>query len=591
MRLAFDLETNGLPRQGLTQVHCLVTRDLDTGQVIRYNDQGPGRPITEGVNILAEAEMLVGHNIIAFDVMVLREIYPFFQEPETLLDTLTMSQLFFPDMLNMDLRKKPMAMPTRIYGRHSLEAWGYRLGDYKGEFGKTADWQEWSLEMEDYCEQDVHVVSTLFDKLYSLRMASPQAVTLEMKCARFMAEQEWLGWRFDVEKAQELEGILRVEMIEKADALRDIFPYVLDKEMTPKRNNRARQYFKDATFSKLKEFNPTSRDHIAWAFQTWRGWTPTEFTSTGKPKIDETVLLSIDTPEAKDLARCLELQKALGQLSEGQNAWLKQVTPQGRIHHRCVLGTNTGRNAHMRPNLGQVSSDPRCRALFLPNEGHVLVGADASGLELRMLGHYLAFYDGGRFADIAINGDIHQVNADLIGVSRKQVKTITYAFIYGAGDEKLGLSTDPLLKGKAAAELGKEVRAKFLKAIPGLETLVTAVKAKAKKGSIKGLDGRKIKVQAEHAALNYLLQSAGAICCKKWLVMAYTDLRDLYTLELEWLPLGYIHDEAQVSCRDGIQDEVMHVLTSRMPQVSNVFKLNVPLAAEAKVGQSWADTH
>jgi DNA polymerase-1 len=342
-----------------------------------------------------------------------------------------------------------------------------------------------------------------------------------------MAQQETLGWPFDVAAAERLEGELRGEADKLADAMRATFPYVAGKETTPKRLNRVRGYYKDCPFTKLIEFNPTSRDHIAWAFKTWRNWTPEEFTDTGRPKIDESVLLALGTEESRTFARLLELQKAIGQLSEGQNAWLKQVTQGGRIHHVCQLATNTGRNAHSRPNLGQVSSDPRCRALFLPPKGMVQVGADASGLELRMLGHYLAFFDGGRFADIVVNGDIHQINADAVGVSRKAVKSITYCFIYGGGDEKLGMTTDPLLKGDKAKRLGKEIRRKFTEAIPGLDQLLKAVSKKAEGDVLKGLDGRPIRLQGKkHAALNYLLQSAGAIVCKAWVVETHHAIKE-----------------------------------------------------------------
>jgi DNA polymerase I-like protein with 3'-5' exonuclease and polymerase domains len=408
-----------------------------------------------------------------------------------------------------------------------------------------------------------------------------------------MAQQEQLGWPFDVAAAERLEGELREEADKLADAMRITFPYVAGKEMTPKRNNSTKGYIAGAPFTKLTEFNPTSRDHIAWAFKTWRDWQPEEFTDTGRPKIDESVLLAMDTKESKTFARLLELQKAIGQISEGQNAWLKQVTKGGRIHHACQLATNTGRNAHSRPNLGQVSSDPRCRALFLPGDGMIQVGADASGLELRMLGHYLAFFDGGRFADIVVNGDIHQINADAVGVTRKAVKSITYCFIYGGGDEKLGMTTDPLLKGDKAKHLGKEIRRKFTEAIPGLDSLLKAVAKKAEGDVLKGLDGRPIRLQGKkHAALNYLLQSAGAIVCKSWVVETHHCIRseDLI-LGIDYQPLGFIHDEQQLAVAPKYVPLIKNILVNTMPQVGEDLGLKVPLAAEAKHGTSWADCH
>ncbi len=593
MRLVFDIETNGLPRKGLDRIHCLVIKDLDTQEVFRFNDTGSARPITEGVNLLAEAKLLVGHNIVYFDIPVIQGLYPFFEYRGDTLDTLILSRLFYPDILNRDFRKRPIGMPPKLYGRHSLEAWGYRLGKYKDNFGKTCDWSEWSQELEDYNAQDVEVSDHLFGVFEPKIQKYGQSIKLEHECGRIMAQQETLGWPFDVAAAERLEGELRKESDQLADVMRATFPYVAGKEVVAKRNHSGYGYIKDAAFTKLVEFNPTSRDHIAWAFKTWRDWQPEEFTDTGRAKIDESVLLSMDTDESRTFARLLELQKAIGQLSEGQNAWLKQVTKEGRIHHVCQLATNTGRNAHSRPNLGQVSSDPRCRALFLPGDGLVQVGADASGLELRMLGHYLAFFDGGRFADIVVNGDIHQINADAVGVSRKAVKSITYCFIYGGGDEKLGTTTDPLLKGAKAKKLGQEIRRKFTEAIPGLDSLLKAVAKKAEGDVLKGLDGRPIRLQGKkHAALNYLLQSAGAIVCKSWVVETHSCIEnEELRLGLDYQPLGFIHDEQQLAVAPTHVPLIENILVNTMPIVGEDLGLRVPLAAEAKHGSSWADCH
>jgi DNA polymerase I-like protein with 3'-5' exonuclease and polymerase domains len=326
---------------------------------------------------------------------------------------------------------------------------------------------------------------------------------------------------------------------------------------------------------------------------TWRDWKPEVFTDTGRPKIDEGVLQSIDTEEAKTFARILELQKALGQLSDGANAWLKMVTPQGRIHHVCQLATNTGRNAHSRPNLGQTSSDPRCRELFGPGNGMRQVGADASGLELRMLGHYLAEFDGGAFADVVVNGDIHQQNADRVGCTRKEVKTLTYAFIYGASDKKIGTSLDKSLSEEAAKKLGASIRKKFLKAIPGLDDLLKSVANESASDVLRGLDGRPIRLQGKkHAALNYLLQSAGAIVCKRWNVIAFNQMNSLgYQWGIDYQWLGWIHDEIQLAVQPHLVNDAKFQLEWSIVQAGEYYDLKVPLASEAKEGATWADCH
>lgn len=599
MRLAFDLETNGFLRQGFDTIHCLVTRDLDTNEVHVYNDQGTHEPISTGVGYLAEADLLVGHNIVNYDLEVIRAIYPWWDDSKIeLCDTLILSRLFFPHVLGIDYKLRKKGMPMKLYGRHSLEAWGWRLEYHKGDYKDHADWTTWSQEMQDYCVRDVEVTSLLWHRLQEKAQRFERAVKMEHDCARIMAVQERFGWPFDVKAGEQLESVLRSESEELALSLRDAFPYVAGKGMVPKRNNSTLGYVEGAPFTKLADFNPTSRDHIAWVFQTWRDWVPEEFTDTGKPRIDETVLKGIGTPEALQFARMLEIQKGLGQLSEGKNSWLKSVTREGRIHHSCSLATNTGRNAHRNPNLGQVSSDPRCRALFGPGAGFVEVGADASGLELRMLGHYLAFYDSGRFADIVVNGDIHQINADAtsralgIQITRKGIKTVTYAFLYGAGDEKLGRTVDPLLKGRKAAALGKKVRVAFVAAIPGLKPLLDAIQERAKNDTLKGLDGRILYLQGkQHAALNYLLQSAGAIVCKNWVVESYRNIDRKLQLGAAYTPLGFIHDEIQVATKPEFVDLVEEFLTKSIVTVGLNFNLNVPLASEAKHGTSWADCH
>lgn len=601
MRLAFDLETNGFMRQGFDTIHCLVTRDLDTNEVHVYNDQGTHESISTGVSYLAEADLLVGHNIIGYDIEVLHEMFPWFTAKEIeLCDTLILSRQFFPHILGIDYKIRKKEMPPKLYGRHSLEAWGWRLDYHKGDYKDHADWSAWSQEMQDYCVRDVEVTSLLWKRLQPKAEAFTRSVKMEHDCARIMAVQERYGWPFDVKAGEQLESVLRSESEELAAQLRDAFPYVAGKPFTPKRDNQGLGYKKGAPFTRLVDFNPTSRDHIAWVFQTWRDWQPEEFTDTGKPKIDESVLLAVDTSEAKSFARMLDLQKGLGQLSEGKNSWLKQVTRQGRIHHSCSLATNTGRNAHRSPNLGQVSSDPRCRALFGPGAGFVEVGADASGLELRMLGHYLAFFDSGRFADIVVNGDIHQINADAttkalgLEITRKAVKTITYAFLYGAGDEKLGRTVNPLLKGRQASALGKKVRVAFVAAIPGLGPLLESVKARSKDDTLKALDGRVLYLQGkQHAALNYLLQSAGAIVCKNWVVTSWANLDAAGMLGdvPQVYPLGFIHDEIQYAVKPDQVETVKRILTNSIVEVGESFKLNVPLASEAKHGSSWADCH
>ena len=312
----------------------------------------------------------------------------------------------------------------------------------------------------------------------------PAWLQLEHQVAQILTEQEQHGWYFDERAARELESSLRREYEDTCKVLRDRHPFVEGARFTPKRANRTKGYIANAPFTKLKELNPTSRDHISWILRTHYGWMPTSLTASGKAVIDETVLKDIGTDIALAFLKLLDLTKQLGMISEGVNAWQKLVTTSSRIHHHCSVATSTFRCAHRKPNLSQVPSDERFRQLFTATPGKVLVGADLSGIELRMLAHYLARYDKGRYTKILTTGDIHQTNAERIGISRRDVKTVTYAFLYGAGDRKIGVSVDPQLSDEQATKKGREIRKAYVEAIPGLKELLEAVREASKRGYV-----------------------------------------------------------------------------------------------------------
>jgi DNA polymerase I-like protein with 3'-5' exonuclease and polymerase domains len=375
----------------------------------------------------------------------------------------------------------------------------------------------------------------------------PKWITLEHDVATILTNQELHGWYFDESAARELAQALYSELADLNQLLRERYTYIAGPEFTPKRPNKTQGYITGATFTRLKEFNPTSRDHIAWVMKNHHKWKPDKETASGKdPSLPlmKVVLKDIGTEESLQFFRCLELTKQLGMLSEGKNAWLKLVR-NNRIHHNCSVSTNTFRCAHRNPNLAQVPSDLNFRKLFRATPGQVMVGADLAGIELRMLAHYLARYDGGRYGDVLLNGDIHQENADKIGISRRLVKTVTYAFLYGAGDQKIGLSYDAQLSAKDAKAKGAEIRQAYMAAIPGLEELVTAVKSKAESGYINLCDGRRCAVDGSHKALNYLLQGSAGVIAKQWMVHTQNVIT---TCLIKAHQLAFIHDELQFEC-------------------------------------------
>tara|TARA_Y100001938_G_scaffold13724_1_gene17001 strand:- start:1260 stop:2531 length:1272 start_codon:yes stop_codon:yes gene_type:complete len=407
----------------------------------------------------------------------------------------------------------------------------------------------------------------------------PEWVSLEHQVAQILTQQELHGWYFDESSAWELESDLRKELEDLTQVLRDRHPFVAGSVFTPKRNNRTQGFYTGAESIRLKELNPTSRDHIAWILTTHYGWTPLSISSNGKPVVDEIILKDIGTDIALDFLRCLELKKALGMISVGVNAWLKLCTTSNRIHHHCSVATNTFRCAHRKPNLAQVPSDEKFRKLFTASPGMVMCGADLSGIELRMLAHYLARYDGGRYSEILLNGDIHQVNADKIGISRRAVKGVTYCFLYGGSARRIGKTYDKQLSDNKAATKGKEIRDAFIQAIPGLSELLSAVKRRSSTGSILAIDGRKLLVDSPHKALNFLLQGSAATIAKKWLQITHENLPPTAH------QLAFVHDELQYECDKEDVEDLKFLLELSAAQAGEYYKLRVPIAAEAKSGR------
>ena len=413
----------------------------------------------------------------------------------------------------------------------------------------------------------------------------PEWISLEHQVAQILTQQEQHGWYFNESAARELESSLRKEYEETSKLLRNRYPYVSGSVFTPKRANRTKGYVANAPFTKLKELNPVSRDHIAWILSTHYDWQPSSLTNSGKAVIDETVLKDIGTDIALQFLTLLDLTKKLGMISEGVNAWQKLVTTSSRIHHHCSVATATFRCAHRSPNLGQVPSDERFRKLFTASPNLSMVGCDLAGVELRMLAHYLARWDGGRYAEVLLHGDIHQENANKIGVSRKLVKTISYAFLYGAGDQKLGMSYDKQLSPEKAKKKGKEIRKAYIDAIPGLEKLLEGVHKASEKGFVRGIDRRKILVDSKHKSLNYLIQGSSAVLAKKWMLLTHENLPPTAR------QLAFVHDELQFECKEDDVEDLKFLLELSAVQAGEYYKLRCPIAAESKSGSTWADVH
>lgn len=592
-RILFDIETDGLLDQ-LTKLHSLVMIDLDTDQMISCAHDDGYTPIEDGLNILRNADLLVGHNIQDFDIPALDKVYGFTFSGE-IHDTLILSRLIWSDLKHNDFRftEKNPEFPKNLIGSHSLKAWGYRLSNLKDEY--DGGWAEWSTEMQRYCEQDTRSNLTLYQKIMS-KEPSADSIKLEHDFAAVIRLQEKQGFNFNETAAEKLLASLQVRQAELEAELQAAFPpWEIKEPFVPKVNNKARGYVKGQLTYKVKEivFNPASRDHIADRLQKLRGWKPKDFTSQGKPKVDETVLEELDYPEAKLLNEYLLINKRIGQLATGANAWLKLVKD-GKIHGRVnTNGAATGRCTHNKPNIAQVPSvgapyGAECRALFHAPAGYKLVGADLSGLELRCLAHYMARFDGGAYGDVVVNGDIHTQNQQAAGLpTRNNAKTFIYGFLYGAGPAKIG----SIVNG--SEKEGRKLINKFMKATPAIKLLRESVLAAVKKnGHLKGLDGRMLPIRSEHAALNTLLQSAGAILSKKAAVILYQNLTAMgYTWGVDYAQVAHVHDEVQLIAREDIADVIGQEAVKSFQQAGEYYNFRCPITGEYKVGNDWAETH
>ena len=577
MKYIFDIETDGL-LDDVTQIHCIVLKDINTNEMLLLRKE-------DALNKLSKAELIVGHNIIKFDIPVIKKLYPAFDFKGKIFDTLVATRLLFPDVKEKDFQRKDF--PRDCIGRHSLKAWGNRIGNYKAEF--DTDWKNYTPEMLEYCQQDVEVTYNLYKMIEDIKY-SQQAMDLEHSVAQLIYKQEVYGFSFNTDEAKKLYSKLNSRRLELENKLQEIFPPKIERTpFVPKVNNKAKGYVKGEIYYKEKTvvFNPSSRQHIADRLIKMYNWKPTIYTDDGKPKLDETILESLSYPPAQILCEHFLLDKRIGQLATGAQAWLKHEK-NDRIHGTCnTNSTVTARATHSYPNMAQIPSvsvpyGKECRKLFTVPIGKKLVGIDVSGLEVRMLAHYMAKYDNGNYAKVVLDGDIHTETQTLAGLDNRDLaKRFYYCFLYGGGVKKIAEVTN-----KTVAEASK-IKKRFLNNLPALNRLIENVQQASERGYLIGLDKRRVKVRSAHAALNTLLQSSGALVCKRWLVEFDKVIKKIPEAQ----QVVWVHDEIQVECLEKDAEEVGQLAIKAIKDTGEYFNIRLPLTGEYKIGDNWSETH
>ena len=549
MRIILDIETN----LAHDKIWLVVTRNIDTDEWFSFKTS---ENLQDYINNATE---VVTHNGIFFDFPVLKKVWGITVKKSQVVDTLVLSRLYNPSLED----------------GHSLAAWGQRLGFAKGDF--TDFDGGYTDEMRDYCVQDTLVTKELYKHLTKEMENdfSKESIKLEHEVAIIIAEQERNGFRLDVPEALQLLSTLKTKLDAIQVEMATIFPDKVTSGRTHKTSGKA---LKDI----IEPFNPGSRKQIAERLIE-KGWKPKKHTEKGSVVVDETTLEGLDFPEAKAIAEYLMLQKRIAQIE----SWLEAVESDGKVHGRVITnGAVTGRMTHMSPNMAQVpnSGSPyghECRNLWTVEKGHKLVGIDASGLELRMLAHYM---NDDVYTHEVVSGDIHTANQTAAGLqTRNQAKTFIYAFLYGAGAAKIGS-----IVGGSAKE-GQKLIDSFLRNTPKLKALREKVaRIYAQKGWLPGLDGRKLLVRAEHSALNTLLQGAGAIVMKQALVLLAKELK---RSKIPHKFVANVHDEWQIEVEERYAEDVGNMGVLAIEEAGLVLDMRCPLDGEFKVGQSWKETH
>ena len=632
----FDIEGNGYTEYTIqgdgkcvpaaTKVHLLCMIDTKTRKVYTYRNNEEEDTISEGLARLSSADNIIGHNIYAYDLPILKRLYGWVPAGKVF-DTIIAARLLWPD---------PRDHP---HGGNSLDALSVAAGGTRKQH-YTGGFSQWTPEMESYCEDDVRSNLDVFRWLRPKILPFRTALRLEHRVADIISHQVENGVSIDVAEAERLIDLFEVESAECRDNLDKAFPVIVTEQPLPKsrmyvdpETGTLYEFKKDApkdvsprlmpgppkTKTVHQYFNPGSSKQVAHRLRDKYGW-EAPLTAAGNPSVTEQTLLSLDYPEAQYLVRYNMADKRLQHLRDWVQRARESRTP-GRIHPSInSQGAATSRMTHKQPNqtaCPRVLSGPdgpvkgyagrwgyEMRSLWKPREGWVMVGGDASGLELRLLGHALKPYDGGAYIKALLEGDIHTTNQQAGGLdTRAQSKEAAYAFFYGSGNETLG---DTIMhhqsltaeqrkryRGKRPDQVGAAYKKTFKARTKGLSQLMKWCEDQSdRKGYMRLPDGRHVPIRKSYAALNTMLQGTGGVVMKLALVYHYNSLQSCgWERDKDFAYMLNAHDEFQLECRPDIADSVGKRIVWAIEQAGRRLNIACPLTGEYRVGGSWAETH
>lgn len=612
-----DIETTGLDVDTV-DIHCIVVTTDDGSRSFDPDEIQEGIEHLNG--LLSLGVVLVAHNGIDYDIPILERYGMNTPGVNQIYDTRIASRAAYPGATlqkydSKFLLKYPHLREDWGFALHSLKNWGMRLGCPKDDY--DGGWETFNQEMLDYCVQDTVTNLKVLD---FLRTKIPdEAALLDCEVARHCRQMRLTGVGFDVPRAHTFAAELMTKRQELGNKLIEAFGWwwapngklsVPKKSMTSKKYSPGEPGYKNTgkgcSYQNIKQvqFNPASTSHIGQCLIKKYGWKPELYTDGGQPKVTAEILRDLDYPEAPLLAEYQEVKKILGYISEGTGAWTK-LEKNGRLHGTVhATGTVSGRASHNSPNTGNVPSRSElghgCRSLFCARQGRTIVGADASGLQLRGFAHYLAKWDGRTFATQCETGDVHEYMRAATGLyTRDFQKTWTYAKLFGAGKGKLGatvildhhkalalgLTEEPAPPQSKAVSLGRQSLDNLGNAIPAVNELNEMLAAAAKRGHLRTLDGRKLPISSDHIAIAMLLQGFEAVVMKRAMVIAEARVPKDCDLVL------WVHDEFQYEVPVDMADEVGKILVESLNEAGEYYNLRVKIDGEYKVGNTWAETH